>query len=224
MQLNARAGMTWSAFRPSDDKQQFGYLVPANMYAAGALERVLELNRLVWKDEELGRRATKLLADIESGGRQFPCRVMLAGMGWDSTQLLANILQVPSMRFRMGDPLVLPEAAGPGVCPPHGTCCVLGSAGIRKHGVVEVEPGVKMYAYEVDGRGNHTADFDDANGGFTGPGLPCGVLLDPGRFGGSGAALWGPPGSWAAEPLRCPQLWTRAWTPRPAAVTWQRWR
>lgn len=36
-------------------------------YAAGALERVLELNRVVWQDEGLGERAAKLLRDIESG-------------------------------------------------------------------------------------------------------------------------------------------------------------
>lgn len=37
-------------------------------YAAGALERVLELNRGVWQDDGLAQRATKLLRDIESGG------------------------------------------------------------------------------------------------------------------------------------------------------------
>jgi hypothetical protein len=35
--------------------------------------------------------------------------------------------------------------------------------GIARHGVVEVEPGVAVYAYEVDGRGGVLADFDDAN-------------------------------------------------------------
>lgn len=36
-------------------------------------------------------------------------------------------------------------------------------AGIEQHGIVEVE-GERIYAYEVDGLGNHLADFDDANG------------------------------------------------------------
>jgi meiotically up-regulated gene 157 (Mug157) protein len=36
-------------------------------------------------------------------------------------------------------------------------------AGIMQHGLVEVSPGVKMYAYEVDGLGNSLHDFDDPN-------------------------------------------------------------
>lgn len=36
-------------------------------------------------------------------------------------------------------------------------------AGIQEFGVVEVTPGVEVYAYEVDGLGGVLADFDDAN-------------------------------------------------------------
>lgn len=35
--------------------------------------------------------------------------------------------------------------------------------GIEQFGIVEVEPGVKVYAYEVDGLGNKLVDYDDAN-------------------------------------------------------------
>ena len=35
--------------------------------------------------------------------------------------------------------------------------------GIKQHGIVEVEPGVGVYAYEVDGLGGMLADFDDPN-------------------------------------------------------------
>jgi uncharacterized protein len=35
--------------------------------------------------------------------------------------------------------------------------------GIQKYGIVEVEQGVKVYAYEVDGLGNALVDFDDPN-------------------------------------------------------------
>jgi meiotically up-regulated gene 157 (Mug157) protein len=35
--------------------------------------------------------------------------------------------------------------------------------GITKYGIVEVQTGVRMYAYEVDGLGNALADFDDPN-------------------------------------------------------------
>ena len=34
----AKTGMTWTGFRPSDDNCQFGYLVPANMFAVVVLE------------------------------------------------------------------------------------------------------------------------------------------------------------------------------------------
>ena len=35
--------------------------------------------------------------------------------------------------------------------------------GIQRHGIVEVESGVRVYAYEVDGLGGVLADFDDPN-------------------------------------------------------------
>lgn len=35
--------------------------------------------------------------------------------------------------------------------------------GIEQYGIIEVEPGVKVYAYEVDGMGGVEVDFDDAN-------------------------------------------------------------
>jgi uncharacterized protein len=35
--------------------------------------------------------------------------------------------------------------------------------GIEQHGIVEVEPGIRVYAYEVDGQGGVLADFDDPN-------------------------------------------------------------
>ena len=60
-------GMTWSGFRPSDDPCTYGYLIPANIHAAGALQRVLILNDRVWKSEELRHKASKLLKEIESG-------------------------------------------------------------------------------------------------------------------------------------------------------------
>ena len=60
-------GMSWSGFRPSDDPCQFGYLIPANIHAASALERVLALNQRVWKSPLLDKKASKLLHEIETG-------------------------------------------------------------------------------------------------------------------------------------------------------------
>ena len=94
-------GMTWSGFRPSDDTNRYGYSIPSNVYAASSLYKVLEMNKIVWKEDSLRSKVETLLADIEQG--------------------------------------------------------------IEKHGIVEVEPGVHVYAYEVDGLGGVLADFDDAN-------------------------------------------------------------
>jgi meiotically up-regulated gene 157 (Mug157) protein len=64
-------GMSWSGFRPSDDKCQYGYLVPANIHAAAGLERVLEMNARIWMSDELDAKARKLLHDIEDGIRKY---------------------------------------------------------------------------------------------------------------------------------------------------------
>lgn len=52
-------GMTWSGFRPSDDACQSGNLIPANMHAAAALQRVLILNEHIWKSQAMANKASK---------------------------------------------------------------------------------------------------------------------------------------------------------------------
>jgi uncharacterized protein len=64
-------GMTWAGFRPSDDACQYGYLIPANIHAAAALQRLLILNDRLWKDMELKEKASKLLKDIEKGINEY---------------------------------------------------------------------------------------------------------------------------------------------------------
>ena len=46
-------GMTWSGFRPSDDACEFGYLIPANMFAVVALRHTAEILRTVCGDVAL---------------------------------------------------------------------------------------------------------------------------------------------------------------------------
>jgi meiotically up-regulated gene 157 (Mug157) protein len=67
----AYTGMTWTGFRPSDDACQYGYLVPANIHAAAALERLLILNKRIWRHDELETKTSKLLKDIEQGINQY---------------------------------------------------------------------------------------------------------------------------------------------------------
>lgn len=65
--LTNYTGLIWGGFRPSDDGQKYGYNIPANMYAAGALRRLLLLNEATWSSQEVQRRAGQLLQDIKQG-------------------------------------------------------------------------------------------------------------------------------------------------------------
>ena len=67
---SAYTGMTWTGFRPSDDPCRYGYLIPSNIHAAAGLERILEINKRVWRSPQLHAKATKLLQDIEDGIRK----------------------------------------------------------------------------------------------------------------------------------------------------------
>jgi len=67
----AFTGMTWSGFRPSDDACRYGYLIPANMFAAVVLDYLAEIAREVWKDGELAEEARALGAEIRAGIEKF---------------------------------------------------------------------------------------------------------------------------------------------------------
>jgi len=57
-------GMSWSGFRPSDDSCRYHYLVPANMMAVVALEK---LGTLPFGDAALRARASALANEIRNG-------------------------------------------------------------------------------------------------------------------------------------------------------------
>lgn len=67
----AYTGMTWSGFRPSDDRCVYGYLIPANMMAATALSYAEEICRTIYKDEELAERCRKLSDEIREGIEKY---------------------------------------------------------------------------------------------------------------------------------------------------------
>lgn len=69
--ITGYTGMTWTGFRPSDDKCMYNYLIPANIHTAAGLQRLLVLNQYIWKSEELRQKASKLLFDIEDGIARF---------------------------------------------------------------------------------------------------------------------------------------------------------
>ncbi len=66
-----RTGMSWSAFRPSDDACRHHYNVPGNMFAHAVLGRLQELAAAGLLSEELGRRAGSLQAEIGEGIESF---------------------------------------------------------------------------------------------------------------------------------------------------------
>lgn len=68
-ETNPNTGMTWSGFRPSDDPCEYGYLVPSNMFAVVALQYVEELamDKGVWDNPDLAKKAKKLKDDIQDG-------------------------------------------------------------------------------------------------------------------------------------------------------------
>jgi meiotically up-regulated gene 157 (Mug157) protein len=67
--LTAPTGMSWSAFRPSDDACAFGYNVPGNAFAASVLRDVEHLAIDVLDDTELAAEAASLREEIEEGIR-----------------------------------------------------------------------------------------------------------------------------------------------------------
>jgi len=60
-------GMVWSGFRPSDDSCKFGYLIPANMFAAVILEYLSKFAREIYHDEALAHAADQLRTEIRFG-------------------------------------------------------------------------------------------------------------------------------------------------------------
>jgi len=62
----ARTGMTWSGFRPSDDACEYGYNVPANLFAARALDHIATTATEVFHDAELATDAAALAAELRA--------------------------------------------------------------------------------------------------------------------------------------------------------------
>ena len=64
-------GMTWSGFRPSDDRCVYNYLIPANMMAYCAMNKAALLLREGYSDEESALRCEKLAGEIKEGIERF---------------------------------------------------------------------------------------------------------------------------------------------------------
>ena len=64
-------GMTWSGFRPSDDACQYGYMIPANFFAAKSLEQMEEMLAALSPENGLSARARALREQIQVGLKQY---------------------------------------------------------------------------------------------------------------------------------------------------------
>lgn len=64
-------GMTWSGFRPSDDRCEYGYLVPANMMACVALKKASEICMAVYHDSALSDQCLALKKAIDIGIHEY---------------------------------------------------------------------------------------------------------------------------------------------------------
>ena len=64
-------GMTWSGFRPSDDACRYGYLIPANFFAARSLDQLDEIVSALDGDEAFLARIRTLRAEIRAGLEKY---------------------------------------------------------------------------------------------------------------------------------------------------------
>lgn len=60
-------GMTWSGFRPSDDACEYGYLVPANMFAVVVLKYLEEIVDCFYDEQEFKTAINTLHTEIDEG-------------------------------------------------------------------------------------------------------------------------------------------------------------
>lgn len=65
-----RTGMSWSGFRPSDDACEYGYLIPANLFAQAMLRELAPLAQASGR-AGIAARALQLADQIQSGVQQY---------------------------------------------------------------------------------------------------------------------------------------------------------
>ena len=64
-------GLIVSAFRPSDDATQYGFLVPSNMFAVVSLRQLAEMERTVRGDEAFASQCQALAEEVDEAIRRY---------------------------------------------------------------------------------------------------------------------------------------------------------
>lgn len=59
-------GLIFSAFRPSDDATQYGFLIPSNMFAVTSLRQLAEIESKVLHHDEFARDCRELAGEVEA--------------------------------------------------------------------------------------------------------------------------------------------------------------
>ena len=67
----AFTGMTWSGFRPSDDRCFYNYLIPANLMCVEAMKKAARLLRDGWDDEATAMGCETLAQEVLAGVRAY---------------------------------------------------------------------------------------------------------------------------------------------------------
>lgn len=64
-------GLIYSAFRPSDDATQYGFLIPSNMFAVTSLRQLAEIESKVRHNEAFARECTALADEVDSAIKRY---------------------------------------------------------------------------------------------------------------------------------------------------------
>ena len=64
-------GMTWSGFRPSDDRCFYNYLIPSNAMCVVAMRKAEAIFSRCFGDDVYAGKCRKLASEVEAGIRQF---------------------------------------------------------------------------------------------------------------------------------------------------------